>query len=384
MASPQRRTSSSSGPLTAEVNRLSYVKDHQSAADRPAPRRQLSHQSSAGPLNLPSASCDDSGDPGHIFSLSKPEDADKSLRSDLPIETPAWGRASHHPSKTSLSGSEAVQGFESTAGAISRSRALGFDSASRRSAFNATEHTSETQTLGGSAQQDAPGSVSASASRSSDWHPLMADRSASDEQCGYNRQSGQSQHGHEHRQSIKMPGEAPGLRSSQVAASAQQPVHASASVGRHGLHSAAGTAQRGHFELASSSESHAVSSFQGLFPKIKDAPPAESAYRHESAAEPAAGHEQVESESTEAMLQCIHRSLRKPISQPKPGLHTHSLDTGHAPRLESGSQQDSGKWWRHTVILTVLYCLPLCMGLCFKCIADTYFCPPTQLQEICD
>ncbi|KAA6420458.1 MAG: hypothetical protein FRX49_09619 [Trebouxia sp. A1-2] len=351
ITSPQRRTSSSSASLTAQIDRLAYAEDHQSAADRPAPKCQLSHQSSAGPLNLPSASCDASGDRGHIFSLSKPEDNDRSLRSDLPKETPVRGCASHHPSRISLSGNEAIQGFESTAGAIPRSRALGLDSASRRSAFNATEHTPETQMLGGAAQQDAPGCVSANASRSSDWHPLMADsrqdRSASDEQCGYNRQSGQGQHGHEHMHSMKMPGEAPELRSSQVAAPAQQSVHDSSSVSRHGQHSTAGTAQRGRFELASSSASHAVSSSQGLLPRSRDAPPGESTFRHESAAESAAGPEQAESESTEAMLQRIHRSLRKPISQPKPGLHTHSQDTGHTQRLEAGSEQDSGKWVNH-------------------------------------
>ena len=351
ITSPQRRTSSSSSSLPAEFNRLTYAEGQQSAADRPAPRRQLSHQSSAGLLNLPSASCDESGDPGHIFSLSKPEDADVSLKSDLLKETPVWRRASYGSSRALLPGNEVSQALESTAGAIPRARVLGLDSAPRRSAFNATEHTSDTQTLSGAAGQEEPGSVSTSASRSSDWHPLMADsrqdRSASDEQYGYSRQSGPSQHGNAHRQSSKLPGlsdlEALGLKPSQGAASAQQPDRASSSVSRHGLHSAAGTAQRAQFELASSSASHAVSSSQGIFPKIRDAPPAESTLRHESAAESAAGPEQVESESTEAMLQRIHRSLRKPISQPKPGLHTHSLDTGHAPRLESGSKQDSGK-----------------------------------------
>ena len=368
-----------SSSLTAEFNRLSYGERQQSAADRPAPRRQLSHQSSAGPLNLPSASCDESGDPGHIFSLSKPEDADVSLKSDLPKETPLWRRASYGTSKALLPGNEASQGFDRTAGVTSRARALGLDSVSRRSAFDATEHTSDTQMLGGAAQQDAPGSVSASAAHSSDWHPLMADsrqdRGASDEQYGYSRQSGPSQHGNAHRQSSKLPGlsdpEALGVRPSQDAASAQQPDRASSSVSRHGLHSAAGTAQRAQFELASSSASHAVSSSQGIFPKIRDAPPAESQHRHESAAESAAEHEQMKPESTEAMLQRIHRSLRKPIGQPKPRLHTHSLDTGHIPRLESGSEQDSGKWLRHTVILKLLHYHILCMRLCFISIADT-------------
>ena len=301
---------------------------------------------------MPSPSCDDSGDPGHIFSLSKPKDAHVSLKSDLPTETPVWRHASYVSSKALLPGNEVSQGFDSTAGVSSKSRALGLDSASRRSAFNATEHTSDTQTLGGAARQDERSSVSASASRSSDWHPLMADnrqdRGASDEQYGYNRQSGPSPQGQAHRQSSKMPGlsdpEALGLRSSQGAASAQQPAHATSSVSRHDLHSVAGTAQRGQFELAASSASHAVSTSQGLFPRIRDAPPAESTLRHESAAESAAGREQVESEFTEAMLQRIHRSLKKPISQPKPRLHTHSLDPGHTPRLESGSEQNSGKW----------------------------------------
>ncbi len=109
--------------------------------------------------------------------------------------------------------------------------------------------------------------------------------------------------------------------------------------------------------MAASSASHAVSGSQGLYLKIRDAPPpADSAYRHESAAESAAGPEQVEVESTEAMLQRIHRSLRKPISQPKPGLHTHSQDAGHAPRLESGSEQDSGKWWPHHHPHTAFFC----------------------------
>ncbi len=378
ITSPQRRTSSSSSSLTAEFNRLTYAEGQQSAADRPAPRRQLSHQSSAGPVNLPSASYDDSGDPGHIFSLTKPEDADVSIKSDFPKETPVWRRASYGSSKALLPGDESSQGFESTSGAISRSRALGLDSAPRHSAFNATEHTSDTQTLSGAARQEEPGSVSASATRSSDWHPLMADsrqdRSASDEQ--YSRQSGPSQHGHAHRQSSKLPGlsdpAALILTPSQGAASAQQPVHASG-IGRHG-----------QFEMAASSASHAVSGSQGIFPKVRDTPPAESQHRHESAVESAAEHEQMKPESTEAMLQRIHRSLRKPISQPKPGLHTHSLDTGHAPILESGSKQDSGKWWRHTIIFKLPQYHILCMRLCFIGIADTKnpFCPPTQLQQV--
>ena len=388
ITSPQRGTSSLSASLIAESDRLSYVEKHQSAAERPAPRRQLSHQSSSGPLNLPSASWDDSGDPGHIFSLSKPEDADKSLRCDLPEETPEWGRASHHPSKTSLSGNEAILGFESTAGNFPRSRAFGLDAAPRRSVTSATELTSDRQTLGGAARQNEADSVSASASRSSDWHPLMADsrqnRSASDEQHGYNRQSGPSQHGHASRQSSKMSGlsdpEALGLRPSQGAASVQQPVHASSSVGRHGLHSAAGTAQQGQFELASSSASHAVNGCQGRFPKTKEATPAESTLRRESAAESAAGPEQVESESTEAMLQRIHRSLRKPISQPRPGLHTHSLDIGHAPRLESGSKQDSGMWWPHHYSHTTSLPATLLHRHC----RDRQCCPPTHLQHVFD
>ncbi len=372
ITSPQRRTSSSSSSLTAEINRLTYAEDQQSAADRPAPRRQLSHQSSAELLKLPSASCDDSGDPGHIFSLSKPEDADRSRTSDLPREKPVLSRASHGSSKTPLPGNEAIQDFESIAGAVSRAEVLGLGPAPRRSALSATEHTSDTQTLSGAAKQDEPGGVSASVSRSSDWHPLMSDsrqdRSAS-EQSGYSRQSGKSQHGHARRQSSNMSGlsepEALGPRPSQVAASAQQPVHASSSLSRYGQHSAAGTAQHGQFELASSSASHAVSGSQGLLPKIRDAPSAESTYRHESAAESAAGPEQVESESTEAMLQRIHRSLRKPISQPKLELRTHSLDIARAPRLEAGSEQDSGKWWPHHYPHTAL------LRLCFLRIAET-------------